>query len=180
MKESPEPPFDGAEATSKEEANSDPKTTQTQSVQKLERILAEALGTAPEPERKEIVREFVREFMGMIVHSKTSSPFDIDPKIAEILAEAQTKDSQNKFEFARQRQKDNHEFRMIEHRDRYKVVGPLVFIVAAVTAACLFIGIWLSYVGHTNLGGCLITGVITAVLGYLAGAGTAEWFKAHK
>jgi hypothetical protein len=163
----PDPP-DG-----KEEEQAEPVAEESSVDNKLERIIE----AVPEPKRAEF-REIIREFMGIIHHSKSASPFDINPEVAQIMIDAQVKDNQNKFEFAKQRQKDNHELRMTEHRDRYSVVRPLIFIVTAISAAILFLGIWLSYVGHNNLGGCLITGVITGVLGYLAGAGTSEWFKA--
>lgn len=148
----------------------DPKS----SVQKLERIIE----AVPEPKRDEF-REIIREFMG-IVHSKTSSPFDIDPEVAKVIFETQVKDNQNKFEFATIRQKDNHEYRMITHRDRTSIIRPLVFIITVTMVVSLFIGMWFAYKGYDLLGGCIMTAVITAVLGYLAGVGTSDLVRPRK
>lgn len=137
--------------------------------EKLEKIIE----GVPEPQQH-VFREMVREFMG-VFHSKTSSPFDIDPQIVKILAESQTKDNDNKFEFAKQRQQDTHEMKKIEHLDRQRLIRPAVYVVLGVFPVLLFVGIYLAATGQAALGTGLITGVVTSFLAYVAG--TSDIFK---
>ncbi len=139
--------------------------------EKLERFV----DAIPEPQRNEF-REVIREFLG-VVHSKSTSPFDISPEVAQILSDAQIKDNDNKFKFATQKQTNSHEFKMVQHRDRFKILRPIVFTIATVLTVCLFLGIYLAINGHETLGSCILTGVITAILSYLAGLGTADLVK---
>lgn len=142
--------------------------------EKLEKIIE----GVPEPQQHAF-REIIREFMG-VFHSKTASPFDVDPAIVKILAESQTKDNDNKFEFAKQRQHDSHELAMKQHCDRFSVMRPVTFVVTVVLAICLFIGIFLAVYGHETLGSCILTAVITSILAYLGGLGTADLIKGGK
>ena len=69
---------------------------------------------------------------------------------------------------------------MKQHCDRFSVMRPVTFVVTIVLAACLFIGIFLAVYGHETLGSCILTAVITSILAYLGGLGTADLIKGGK
>ncbi|MEK6335082.1 MAG: hypothetical protein AABM67_09045 [Acidobacteriota bacterium] len=146
--------------------------------EKLEKMIE----AVPEPQQH-VFREIVREFMG-VFHSKTMSPFDINPEVVKILAESQTKDNDNKFEFAKQRQKDvatenqrDYDLKKLKYTNKMQLLRPICLVVVAVYTICLFIGIYLAVIGKETLGASIITGVIASVLSLLAGLGLAPITK---
>ncbi len=143
--------------------------------------LEKAIESAPEP-AKPMLREIGR-VLG-VFHSRTVAPYspldNVSPEVAKALIESKTKDNDNKFEMAKQRQKDSHEFETKEQRNSFVILCPLIFIIALVFAACLFIGIYLAVHGYEILGSCILTAVITSILAYLAGLGTADLMRRRR
>ena len=55
---------------------------------------------------------------------------------------------------------------------------PMVYAAIMVIIGTTTAGIWLAATGHETLGASILSGVFSAVLGYLGGLGTANFFKA--
>jgi len=94
------------------------------------------------------------------------------------------KDNENKFKYLTQKQqhaaeesKREHDLEVTKHKDRVKFFWPILIITLIVVVGCLFVGIYLSAMGRDVLGASILTGTAFAIAGYLAGIGTADFFK---
>jgi hypothetical protein len=152
-----------------------------QSEQKLDAVLAKV----PEPQReliKHTIHEVFRDSFTAIIQG-ASGP-RIESETAKIITESLDKDNANKFQYLTQKQKDEaddskrrHEFAILRHTDRKKMIWPCLMTVLIVAVGCIVAGIWLAATGHEMLGSNLLTGIITALLAFLGGLGTARFFE---
>lgn len=145
----------------------------------VEAKLEEIIEAVPAPRRDEF-RHSVREFMGFV---ESAGP-KIDPEVARILAASNDKDNENKFKYLTQKQqhtaeasKREHDLEVTRHEDRVKFFWPILITTLIVIVGCLFVGIYLSATGRDVLGASILTGTAFAIAGYLAGIGTADFFK---
>ncbi len=102
----------------------------------------------------------------------------------KIAAATVDKDNDNKFKYLTQKQSDEAAkslrddiFRETRHKAQIKLFWPVLITVLLAIVGCIAIGIYLAVNGYETLGIGLITGAAFSVLGYLAGAGTADIFK---
>lgn len=145
----------------------------------IEDKLEQIIEAVPAPQREQF-RNNVQEFMGFVERSGPR----VDPEVARILAASNDKDNDNKFKYLTQKQqlaaeesKRGHELEVIRHKDRVKFFWPILITTLILVAGCLVVGIYLAATGRDVLGSSLITGTAFAVAGYLAGIGTADFFK---
>lgn len=131
----------------------------------------------------EEVQHTLRELFVGIIERGGSGP-RIDPEVMRIAAATVEKDNENKFKYLTQKQSDeaaksirDDQFRDKRHESQIKLFWPVLITVLIVTVGCIVAGIYLAVNGHEPLGIGLITGAAFSVLGYLAGAGTADIFK---
>ena len=144
--------------------------------------IEEIIEAIPTPEKREQARHLIEEtFVGLIERSSSNQ---INPDVAKILADSADRDNDNKFKFLTQKQQDaataqqrKDELTAQKHKDRVSIIKPVIVFVMVMVILCLSVGIYLSVTGKETLGASLITGVLTAVLSYLAGVGTSDFFK---
>ena len=143
---------------------------------KLEQIIE-----AVPADKKESVRHTFQEFFALI--ERSSSPH-LSPEVARIMVESADRDNENKFKFLTQKQQDDAElekeelgFRKQKHKDRFSLVKPIIYFVLAFVAILTGLGIYLCVIGKEVLGASLLTGIFSAIFGYLAGVGTSDFFK---
>lgn len=144
--------------------------------------IEEIIEAIPTPEKREQARHIFEEtFVGLIERSASNQ---INPEVARILADSADRDNDNKFKFLSQKQQDTaaaqqrkDELTAQKHKDRVSLIRPIIIFVFVMVILCLSVGIYLSVTGKETLGASLITGVLTAVLSYLAGVGTSDFFK---
>ncbi len=125
----------------------------------------------------------LRELFFGIIERGSSGP-RIDPEVMKIAAASVDKDNENKFKYLTQKQVDeaakslrDDEFRTVRHTAQIKLFWPVLITVLVAIVGCIVAGIYLAVNGHETLGIGLIAGAAFSVLGYLAGAGTADIFK---
>jgi hypothetical protein len=147
----------------------------------VEAKLQEIIEAVPAPQREE-VRHTFQEFMGYVERSGPR----VDPEVARILAASNDKDNENKFKYLAQKQQlaaeeneREHKLEVMRHQDRVRFFWPILISTLVVVIGCLSIGIYLAATGHDILGASLITGTAFAIAGYLAGIGTADFFKSE-
>jgi hypothetical protein len=147
----------------------------------VDSTIEEIIDAVPE-EKKEPIRHLIRETLVGLVE-RSSGP-QISPEVAKILAASADKESDHKFEFLIEKQRNeeakdvrNHDFRIRQHDDRVKILRPAFYFALFILASCTAVGILLCYVGNDVLGASLITAVWAGALGFLAGFGTSDFFK---
>jgi hypothetical protein len=146
----------------------------------VEQKLEEVVRDLPESKQRE-VKTTIHEFMALVERGVGPR---IDAETAKILTASADKDNEFRFKYLSQKQKDTaeqiareHELETTKHRDRVRIFWPILITVLPTTVGCLVVGIYLAATGHDILGTGLITGTAFAVAGYLAGCGTANFFK---
>lgn len=156
-------------------------STRASSLQVDERALEKLIDSVPPAKREEFQHTFQQILMAFV--ERSSGP-NINPETAKILAASADKESDHRFEFLVQKQKDEadeskrgYEFEVMRHKDRVKIFWPILITVLVVTVGCLAVGIYLAATGHNQLGTGIITGTSFAVAGYLAGVGTSGFFR---
>lgn len=140
--------------------------------------LEEIIEGIPSPEDRHYLE---KTFVGMIERSGAAT---LTADVATILADSLNKDNDHKFEFLckklEQEEQESireHDLRTQQHKDRFSIVQPAFFFSLFILAACTGVGIWLCYIGKEVLGAALITAVWAGALGFLAGMGSADFFK---
>jgi len=135
----------------------------------------------PQPKQQEIRHTVQEVFMALV--ERSSGP-RIDPEVAKIIVASTDKDNEFKFQYLCQKQKDEadenrrmHEMATIQHKDRKQMLWPILITVLVVVLGSIASGIYLAATGHEVLGASLLTGILSAVFAYLAGLGTANFFK---
>lgn len=153
-----------------------------QSLQAPIEQIQEAIKDLPEPQRQR-VQHIIQEFLSVSLVHGSSRP-RLDPKTAEIVTASIDKDNEHKFQYLTQKQRDKAEadkrkddFAVIQHNDRKKMLWPLMICAILVSVFCIMAGVYYSANGHDVLGASLLTAVVTGVFAYLAGLGTANFFK---
>lgn len=66
---------------------------------------------------------------------------------------------------------------VVKHSDRMRLAKPITYAAMITTVGTIVAGIWLAAIGHETLGASILSSVISVVLGYLGGLGTAHFFK---
>ena len=162
----------------------EPSEDKPQIPSKIKEDIEKALGQLSSEPHGEKFTQVVREIM-MTVVAHTSGQSKIDPATAKILVDSIDRDNQNKFEFLTQKQRDTaaaslreHELEVVRHKDRMTLAKPVIYVALLVILGTTASGIWLAANGHETLGASILAGVFSAVLGYLGGLGTANFFKA--
>ena len=148
----------------------------------LERQLEPVIKDLP-PEKQQAIRHtFEQQFMAAFVERSTGPR--IDAETARIIASTIEKDNENKFQYLTQKEKDAAEasrqeqsYRELLHKDRVKLLWPIVLTVLLVVVGCVAVGIYLAANGHEILGASILTGIFAAIFGYLGGLGTAHFFQ---
>ena len=144
--------------------------------------IEEIIESMPTPEKRERARHIIEEtFVGLI---ERSSPNQINPEVAKILADSADRDNDNKFKFLTQKQQDaadakkrSDEFKITKNRDVFSLIKPVVFAVVFVLLIAMGVGVYLCLNGKETLGASLITGAVTSGLSFVAGLGTANILK---
>jgi hypothetical protein len=128
----------------------------TSALEKKEEAKIEAILDKLPPEQ---AQHTLRELFFGIIERGGTSPAKIDPEAFKIAAATVEKDNDNKFRYLRQKQSDaaeeskrEHDFAVVQHKDRFGILRPVVFIIVFVFAICLFVGIYLAATGHETLG----------------------------
>jgi hypothetical protein len=108
----------------------------------------------------------------------------IDPETARIITASLDRDNEHKFQYLTQRQRDEaeaskreHDFAIIQHADRRKMLWPILICALFMVVGGTTSGIYLAANGHDVLGGSLLTGILSGLFAFLAGLGTANFFK---
>ena len=150
-------------------------------VPQIERELEEVIKDLPEPQRERI-RHTIRE-TALTFFQGAVSP-RIDAETARVITESLDKDNERKFQYLTQKQKDEaeaikrqHEFAVLRHHDNRRMFWPILICVLLMVMGCIIAGIYFTANGHEVLGSNLLTAVISGLLAYLAGLGTANFFK---
>ncbi len=145
--------------------------------QKLEGILKDL----PPTKQQQIKQTVHEEFMAVVQGGINPK---IDPEVARILTDSLDKDNENKFRYLTQKQSDEaarderaQGFEKLKFETRVKFLWPIVTSILLITIAGLVEGVYLATHGHETLGVNILTAIITAVFAYLAGLGTANFFK---
>ena len=142
--------------------------------------LEQALQKLP-PQERTMMRESLREFMGVVVSSGGQK---IDPEIARMILESVNQDNENKFKFALQREenranqqqrKDNLELTRLTTQTR--MLWPVIVAAIVIIVGCVCAGLYFIAIGKESIGIGILTAVISAVFGYLGGLGTANFFS---
>lgn len=134
-----------------------------------------------QPQERTMMRESLREFMGVVVSSGGQK---IDPETARMILESVNQDNENKFKFALQREenrasqqqrKDNLELTRLTTQTR--MLWPIIVAAIVVVVGCICAGLYFIAIGKESIGTGILTAVISAVFGYLGGLGTANFFS---
>lgn len=145
-----------------------------------EEKLEQALQKLP-PQQQSMMRETLREFMGIVVNSGGQK---IDPEVARMILEGVSQDNGNKYKFALQREenrakqqerKDNLERDRLTKQTR--MLWPIILAAITVVVGCIGAGLWFIAIGKESIGSGILAGIISAVFGYLGGLGTANFFS---
>jgi hypothetical protein len=143
--------------------------------------IEEILKDIPEPQRERIRHTF-RE-ISLTAFQGAVSP-RIDAETARIITESLDKDNEHKFQYLTQKQRDEaevikrqHDFEVLRHNDNRQMLWPTLICVLILVMGCITAGIYLTANGHEVLGSNLLTSIISGLLAYLAGLGTANFFK---
>jgi hypothetical protein len=143
--------------------------------ERLEAAIKKALAeqNIPQPQQERIVETF-REVFTTYIERNTGA--EIDPEIFKIVAASIDKEQENKLKYftlkeqnSAEKSKREHDFEVERHRDVFKIVRPVVYVVLTTFPILLFIGIYLAATGHETLGASILSTVITSFLSYLAG-----------
>ena len=144
--------------------------------------IEEALKDIPEGQRQRI-RHILQETISLTAVQGALSP-RIDPETAKIITESLDKDNEHKFQYLTQKQRDEaeaskreHDFAVLLHADRRKMLWPVLICVLFMVLGGISAGIYLTANGHEVLGGSLLTAILSGLFAYLAGLGTANFFK---
>jgi hypothetical protein len=150
-----------------------------ESVKELQKLVEEL--NVPAPKKQEIRHVIQEVFMGFMERSAGQK---MDPETARIVSESVIKDNDNKFHFLMQKQKDEaaekergHNLEIIKHGDRVKFLWPIVIVSIGIIVAGLITGVYLSVNGHETLGTGILATILAGIFSYLAGLGTANFFK---
>lgn len=144
--------------------------------EKLEQVLQKL-----PPQEQTMVRETLREFMGIVVSGGGQK---IDPEIARMIIESVNQDSGNKYKFALQREenrakqqerKDKLELERLSAQTR--MLWPIIVAAIVVVVGCIGAGLYFIAIGKDSIGSGILAGIISAVFGYLGGLGTANFFS---
>lgn len=164
-------------------ANGDPASTAL-SIPQVDQKLDAVLAKVPEPQRNQIrtiIHEVVRDSFTAVVQGGGPR---MDPETAKIITASIDKDNDNKFQYLTQQQKDEaeagkrqHEFAVIRHGNRTRMMWPCLIAILITTIGCISVGIYLAATGREMLGSNILTAIITALLSFLGGLGTAHFFK---
>lgn len=143
---------------------------------KIEEIISEL----PEPKRREFKEYILEFFMGVVERGGPK----IDPETAGILTASLDKDNENKFKYLSQKQQDEaererreHAFKVRQFNSRERFLWLIVPTVLLVCVGGIIEGIYLATHGHDTLGVSILSAIITGIFAYLAGVGTANFFK---
>ena len=65
----------------------------------------------------------------------------------------------------------------MRHKSRMSLAKPAMYAAMVVVIGTTTAGIWLAAAGRETLGASILSGVLSAVLAYLGGLGTGNFFK---
>lgn len=147
----------------------------------VEAELQPVIKDLPPGKQQEIVRtverSFEQQFMAVV---RGGGGPQLDAETAKILAASIDRDNDNKFKYLTQQQANSatrdehtHQVSMARHHD---LVRPIVWAVIMIAVGSVAAGLAFIAYGHETVGGSLLTGVFSALLGYLGGLGTAKHY----
>ncbi len=150
--------------------------------QRIEELISVLSQKDLSPPQQERIVHRLREVFTTYVERGSSQK--IDPEIFKIAADTVAKDNENKYKYLSQKQQDaasenkrEYDYKVGCHKDRTKILWPIIIVVLLMITCCVGFGIYFAATGHEILGASLLTGIFGAVFGYLAGIGTADFFR---
>lgn len=147
-----------------------------EATQKLEQVLKHL-----PPQQRSMVRESIQEFLGIIVSSGGQK---MDPEIARMIIESVKGDNENKYQFAlkreenrakQQERKDGLEAARFQAQKR--LLWPIILAAIVIVVGCVGSGLYFITIGKDAIGGGILSGIVSAVFGYMGGLGTANFFN---
>ncbi len=156
--------------------------TENKESQELPEELEELLGEiVDEPETKEQFRLVLQKLSVKMVQGNEPP----DPETLKILTSTVESENQRRFEFLMAQEKneaaaklreDNRKAKELEIKEKtydnsFSITRPAIYLIFTLVGSLVIFSAYLIIVGEKEVGITLLTGIITGVLGFLAGRG---------